>query len=458
MDYIELTKIYYINDNEYDLHYKHRDKSYHITINSLFLPSFINNIKVTHISKYFTFYCKDKIHGVLCMPRYLQVIGEYAFSGCSKLTHVIIYDDVNTIGKYAFENCKSLVYVHLSENSHYHTISEGLFKNCIHLKDINIPKNIQKIDSYAFYNCKSVLGDLILDQVEIISEHAFENCGEKDSILMIGKSCRKIGGYAFVGVPRSKIIIHSKDIQINFDSFDITTMENAVGICHRESDADVCFQWFNSTIIYLDTIDITNYENEYIELSNLEDCGYGKSYRLQYYINKQVNYEGALITAVKLKKEIISQEEFKIPSYINNIPIKAIKRYFLKDSPHLTGDLIIPDSIEYIGDEAFSDSYFTDQLRLPNNINYVSINKNAFAYSHFTGDLIIPDNILLIEEGAFEGCSGFNRLVIGKYCKSIDAYAFKGCHFKSIVSYSLDVDIDRFAFDEDNINIEYRED
>ena len=44
----------------------------------------------------------------IIVPDYVEIIGPYAFSGCNNLTNVVISNGVKTIGQNAFDSCSSL--------------------------------------------------------------------------------------------------------------------------------------------------------------------------------------------------------------------------------------------------------------------------------------------------------------------------------------------------------------
>ena len=50
------------------------------------------------------------------IPRGVTTIKDYAFFGCSSLTHVLFPDSVTTIGAEAFGNCDNLMYVTIPES------------------------------------------------------------------------------------------------------------------------------------------------------------------------------------------------------------------------------------------------------------------------------------------------------------------------------------------------------
>ena len=106
------------------------------------------------------------------------------------------------------------------------------------------------------------------------------------------------------------------------------------------------------------------------------------------------------------------------------------------DGYEATGDLIIPESVNYgghdytvttIGESAFLYCFYLTNLSIPNSVT--TIEASAFAYCQsFTGDLVIPNSVTTVGYGAFQYCSGYDGdLIIGSAVTEIGDYAFNSC-------------------------------
>lgn len=152
--------------------------------------------------------------------------------------------------------------------------------------------------------------------------------------------------------------------------------------------------------------------------------------------------------------------------------LKSIENGAFKGCSNLTGELVIPDSVTYIGDNAFDGCAFSSlklgskaetigtqafysmanlkgSLNIPGSVtsigdsafngcygldgslnlgNVKTIGKKAFAGCKFTGDLIIPGSVVSIGDEAFYECKGFTgSLNIGDSVKDIGIRAFYRC-------------------------------
>ena len=98
--------------------------------------------------------------------------------------------------------------------------------------------------------------------------------------------------------------------------------------------------------------------------------------------------------------------------------------------------LSLPDSMEVISDLAFCYLSSIKSISFPKKLRVIG--SGAFAYcSSVSGDLIIPDTVETIEESAFRGCSSYDGiLLIGSNCKYIGTdenfESFEGTKFTKV--------------------------
>ena len=112
------------------------------------------------------------------------------------------------------------------------------------------------------------------------------------------------------------------------------------------------------------------------------------------------------------------------------------------------GELVIPNSVESIGDYTFRNCTGLTSITIPDSVT--SIGDNAFqscigltsvtigntvtkigecAFDSCTGltSIIIPDSVMTIGNYAFFDCTGLTSVTIGNGVTSVGAYAFEGC-------------------------------
>ena len=101
---------------------------------------------------------------------------------------------------------------------------------------------------------------------------------------------------------------------------------------------------------------------------------------------------------------------------INNILI---------DGRGCSGDVIIPDSVTEIGDNAFWDCKSIDSIIVPNSV--ASIGNSAFSYCTNLKSITIPDSVTNISDQVFCGCTSLESITIPNGVTSVGYDAFRGC-------------------------------
>ena len=138
---------------------------------------------------------KDQIKSVE-IGEDITVIGDYAFSGCEKLTSITIPSSVQTIGSYAFNSCISLESITIPEN--VTSIGNSAFTNCYKFTSIAIPSNVTSIGNSAFSGCIGLNSIEISNGVKTISDSAFTNCTNLKKVTFADDSqLQSIGNLVF---------------------------------------------------------------------------------------------------------------------------------------------------------------------------------------------------------------------------------------------------------------------
>ncbi len=110
-------------------------------------------------------------------------------------------------------------------------------------------------------------------------------------------------------------------------------------------------------------------------------------------------------------------------------------------------EIVMPDSLEYIGDEAFYHSQFKCELKLPNTLRHIGAGAFSDA-SNFYGHFRLPDNLEHLgtgwyeDEGAFAGLGSESQnitgdIVIPKTLTEIPNGAFNGIGFAKGTTLTL---------------------
>ena len=130
----------------------------------------------------------------LNLPADITCIGLYAFYGCSGLTSLTIPTGVSIINEYAFYDCSSLTRLDLP--SSIREIYHSAFMNCRNLTSLTIPSNVTYISSRAFSGCSSLKNITLPTRIFGIGDNAFYGCSNLNS-LTLSYELREINEYAF---------------------------------------------------------------------------------------------------------------------------------------------------------------------------------------------------------------------------------------------------------------------
>lgn len=282
-------------------------------------------------------------------------IGDEAFQKCHSLVSVSIPESVLTIDNFAFENCKNLTYVSIPDSVTF--IDADAFNGTIWLENEQ-EKDPLVIVNGILVNGHAAEGNIsIPNTVHSISVNAFSNCEELTSII-IPNSVTVIGGSAFYSCDSLVSVTMSESIsEINSDTF---------GSCNRLTSINIP----NSvtTIKY----------NAFSNSSNLVNISIPDSVT-------NIEYNAFYGTAW-LKKE---QE--KSPLVIVN--------GILIDGYTAIGDIIIPNTVTSIADNAFWKCKELTSVIIPNTIT--SISRQVFYECTNLLSVTIPRSVTYIDYGAF---------------------------------------------------------
>ncbi len=108
----------------------------------------------------------------------VEVIGQEAFKGKTKLKTVTVPTSLRVISNSAFENCTALTVVDGLRNTQLTSVGDYAFKGCSAMKNINFPKTLETIYLNAFENCSSMESVIGLQNTKLSGQliATFKNC------------------------------------------------------------------------------------------------------------------------------------------------------------------------------------------------------------------------------------------------------------------------------------------
>ena len=144
----------------------------------------------------------------IVLPEALTEIYGNAFSGCTELLTIDIPDTVTYIGYSAFYGCSSLESIDLS-NTGVEYLEWGLFNSCTSLTNVTLPSRVYTIGGEVFANCKSLATIVLPKTLNYIEYNAFYNCASLLEIYNLSTIPLTIGSEEYGCVALYAIVVHN---------------------------------------------------------------------------------------------------------------------------------------------------------------------------------------------------------------------------------------------------------
>ena len=281
----------------------------------------------------------------------VTTIGVAAFENKS-ITSVIIPDSVRIIESYAFLSCAALKSITIPDS--VTTINAYAFSGCSSIANVNFGENseLEIIEHDAFSSCTNLTSVTIPNFVTKIESAAFQECGKLSS-LTIGNSVESIGSRAFAGCNLSSVTIPDNVKNIGVGAFSKS-----------------------SSFIYNDT----RHTPEQIEGSVI-------------YVDKWAVGLVDNPTSVAFREGTVGIAD-RAFEHTNIVGLSQ---------PSKLRTVVIPNSVKYIGNEAFSGCTNLRSVTIGNSV--VSIGDSAFEDCTILTSIKIPESVASIGDSAFQNCT-----------------------------------------------------
>lgn len=431
----------------------------------LIIPETLGGVPVTEIGKS-AFIDNDNITSIT-FPETVTEIAASAFGNCDSLTEVIIPDAVTVLGDGAFSGCAGLVSVstgngiteigtrtfhwcdslkNVTIGSNVAVIGEEAFSVSQSLESIVIPDNVTEIGRYAFYrspvlssvtfgsgvkkichrafwDCGALDEVVIPDKVEVIEAEAFK--GSSVDKLIIGKGVKDIGD-AFVTCDSLKsVVVDEENPYFSSDSEGVIfNKDKTVLLAYPQAKISESYVIPEGvkTIASLAFTDIIKLKSITlpVSLTDMGDDAFKDCENL-----KTVYYTGTLDGWCEIA---IGEDESTPMLFAENLYI---------DGKLLEGDIIIPDGVTAICENAFRGLPLTGVV-IPDSVT--EIGENAFEDCKKLKSVTLGKNLETIQRGAFGGCSQLESIVISDSVKSIGDGAFSSCEKMKSVTLGKNVE------------------
>ena len=369
------------------------------------------------------FYYCGNLHNV-SLPGSLTTIGASAFY-YSGLYSVTIPAAVTSIGSNAFRQCSSLRSANFYASNC--TSAPSIFYGCSHLDTLTIGSNVHNLPGSVFSYLSALKKVHIPNSVTSMGNNPFAYCPNLDTIVVAA------GNSMFSSGNHSSYIVNTSTHTL-VTGCKRTVIPNSV--THIGGAAFAGCTGLTGALTIPNQITIIG-ANAYSGCSGLTSLTIGHGVDS---IGNSAFYSCSSISSVSFNADscrymassagLSECSSFSTLLIGNNV--KAIPAEAFRYCNHLTGMLVIPNSVKHIGNFAFYDCNGLTSLSLGNSVT--SIGSDAFYNcSNMEGTLTIPQSVKTIGSSAFHGCTSFSAIAFN--ADSCTTGSFSGCN--NVTSLSI---------------------
>ena len=302
-------------------------------------------------------------------------IGAKAFENCIGLTSFTVPRHVEEIGSYAFSGCTALKTFIFANEAKVSIIGAYAFASTA-LVEIELPAVVESVGDYAFANCTNLLGVYLhrelsgsVKQLTYTSGNVFYGIENPHVKVYVAESAYTT--YAVSDGWKTKTVVKnviSKDGQF---AYSVNDAKTAVTI--------TAYRGTDTTLHIPKEISV---DNEPIPVTTLA----------AYFANSLV--------------EKITFEERKS---VDEIGLSTIEAYAFSGCTSLK-EMHLPDTVTFIDDYAFENCTSLTDLTLPAELT--GIEDYVFSNCSALEELTLPNKVFTLGNGAFFNCTSLARLIV----------------------------------------------
>ena len=145
----------------------------------------------------------------------MQIIHNSCFSGNANLKRVVLNSNLEIIGDYAFYGCsvlEDIVFPNMINE-----VRSGAFAYCVLLKDIILPSTIDLIGDYAFRGCEKITHIHVYNA--LLKQGVFIDCIDLEGVRFSNGTQRNMGSFIFQNCSSLKNIFIPSSVRLSNNTF-----------------------------------------------------------------------------------------------------------------------------------------------------------------------------------------------------------------------------------------------
>lgn len=374
-----------------------------------------------------------------------DVIGNSMFDYCENLKHIILPDNITEIGLGAFYHCTSLEGIDLPET--LTAIYSNAFFYAESIPSITIPKNLTLIEDAVFCGCTSLQSFSVDPDNNSFSAVDGMLCNKEGNVLL-AFPCGRTGEYAvpegFVEIAPAAFnesLISSVTLPEGIEKIGDSAFSNSYSLesiwlpnSLKEIESNM-FTWCDKlTQIHLPENLETIKDRAFLRcgaitsvtlpasVKTLEDRAFANCGNLES-VTLSTSLESfgidVFISDKKLSAITVPEDNTHF-SDVDGVLFNADHSLLIKCPEGKTGDLILPEEVKTIMDEAFYNCAELTSISMSDNVE--TIGASTFSGCGSLESVRLSENISMISTYLFESCTNLTSVNLGKTVESIDEH------------------------------------
>ena len=340
-----------------------------------------------------TKYTGDETEVVI--PEGVVTIGKNAFYENKKITEIVMPDSVIKIDSNAFEKCAKLKAISFSKN--LESIGYKAFVRCKALKEIELPSTLKELGSGCFAGCEKLTSITCSSEVFEMGDNPFVSYDEKPTVGIADKD----GFIIFAGVLYS-YVGESKKIEVPDGVTHIAKVLFKSGLNSWEKKYDIEEVILPASVKYIGNSAFKNCK-KLKSISMPADVEIGE--HVFDGCDKLADKNGFFVLNGVAYAYCGDNATVNVPKGTKIITAKLFANEYEANKGNANiHEVILPEGLEEIGNQAFDGCGLLEELSIPKSIR--TIGMAAFRNCDHLKKIEIPDTVENIGDGILIGCKG----------------------------------------------------